>query len=86
MVRLVVWYVPTKERQYVIASKFPYKVEFRMEFSHLVLNGCTVKSMAESTISNWGKNLVLKSRRCTFERAEKFISKLYFSDINLQSR
>ncbi|CAB3990286.1 alpha-mannosidase 2C1-like [Paramuricea clavata] len=35
---------------------------------------------------NWGKNLVLKSRRCTFERAEKFISKLYFSDINLQSR
>ncbi|XP_046852130.1 alpha-mannosidase 2C1-like isoform X2 [Xenia sp. Carnegie-2017] len=37
-------------------------------------------------MESWGRNAVFKDRRCTLERGEKFISTLYFNDINLHSR
>ena len=37
-------------------------------------------------VAKMSETFVLKSRRCTLEKAEKFISDAYFTDVNLRGR
>ncbi|XP_072045135.1 alpha-mannosidase 2C1-like [Amphiura filiformis] len=56
-----------------------------MNFSLLV----TIRSSCSTAIAKSGSKMdrkVMKSRRCTLERAEKFISSDYFTDVNLRGR